>query len=317
MDFTAIDFETANGKLTSACSLGIAVVKNSRIVKTGYWLFRPQPFEFNYFNILITGLNEEKLRDKPLFCECWDEIKPYVENQFIVAHNAVFDISVLTQTLSFYNIPLPNLQYICTYKASQKVFDNVINYRLDTIANCIGFNFSHHNALEDAQASAKVLLYIAETLECDDIRQLANTLGLRLGKLSNLDHITCAYVRNKPKCRPTKPSPPLAKRIVATTTDFDTDNEFYGKSVAFTGALKCMSRAQAYQAVANLGGKPSDNVTKTTDYLVVGVHDYRLLKGHNLSSKTRKAIKYAKEGTGIQIISEEDFYKLLGSGCNE
>lgn len=26
MDFTSIDFETANGKRTSACSLGIAVV---------------------------------------------------------------------------------------------------------------------------------------------------------------------------------------------------------------------------------------------------------------------------------------------------
>ncbi len=96
VDFTAIDFETANGKRTSACSLGIAAVKDSKIVETRTWIIKPQPFEINYFISLINGFTEELLIDKPIFLDCWKEIKPYIVNRLLVAHNTSFDISVLT-----------------------------------------------------------------------------------------------------------------------------------------------------------------------------------------------------------------------------
>ena len=35
-DFAAIDFETANGKRTSVCSVGIVIVKGGRIVNKIY-----------------------------------------------------------------------------------------------------------------------------------------------------------------------------------------------------------------------------------------------------------------------------------------
>lgn len=312
MNLTAIDFETANGKHTSACSLGIAVVKDSQIVETKYWLIRPQPFEFNYFNVLLNGLTEKQLRDKPLFSECWHEIQPYLENQIVVAHNASFDISVLVKTLDYYDLPFPNLQYICSYRASQRVFKNVINYRLDTLAHCLGIHLDHHHALEDAQVAAQILIYMVESFGHGCIEDFAESISLRLGRLSNDDHTSCAYTKDPPVTQPRTNSLPLSKRIVATTTDFDEDNEFYGKTVAFTGALNGLSRAQAYQIIANLGGCPADNVTMKTDYLVLGVQDYRRLNGHKQSAKTRKAVRYAKEGTGIQTISEEDLYNMIG-----
>ena len=42
-DFAAIDFETANGKRTSVCSVGIVIVKGGRIVNKIYRLIRPAP----------------------------------------------------------------------------------------------------------------------------------------------------------------------------------------------------------------------------------------------------------------------------------
>lgn len=33
MDFVAIDFETANEKRNSACSIGLTVVKNNKLLK--------------------------------------------------------------------------------------------------------------------------------------------------------------------------------------------------------------------------------------------------------------------------------------------
>ena len=35
LNFTAIDFETANYERTSACQIGIVVVRDSEIIKTG------------------------------------------------------------------------------------------------------------------------------------------------------------------------------------------------------------------------------------------------------------------------------------------
>lgn len=47
-DFAAIDFETANGRRSSVCSVGIVVVRNGEIVDRFYSLIQPAP---NYYTI--------------------------------------------------------------------------------------------------------------------------------------------------------------------------------------------------------------------------------------------------------------------------
>ena len=42
-DFAAIDFETANGKRTSVCSVGVVIVRDGKIVNKIYRLIRPAP----------------------------------------------------------------------------------------------------------------------------------------------------------------------------------------------------------------------------------------------------------------------------------
>lgn len=53
MDFVAIDFETATSNYTSVCSLGICVVENNKITDRKEILIKPEPFEFNDYNIKI------------------------------------------------------------------------------------------------------------------------------------------------------------------------------------------------------------------------------------------------------------------------
>ena len=40
-NFAAIDFETANGKRTSVCSVGVVIVRDGKIVNKIYRLIRP------------------------------------------------------------------------------------------------------------------------------------------------------------------------------------------------------------------------------------------------------------------------------------
>ena len=55
-DFAAIDFETANGKRTSVCSVGIVIVKGGKIVNKIYRLIRPAPNYYTQWTTAIHGL---------------------------------------------------------------------------------------------------------------------------------------------------------------------------------------------------------------------------------------------------------------------
>jgi DNA polymerase III subunit epsilon len=85
-----------------------------------------------------------------------------------------------------------------------------------------------------------------------------------------------------------------------------------GKVVVFTGEL-AMVRKFAWQAVATAGGQPSNNVSKKTDMLVCGYQDMvRLAAGETKSSKLRKAEELHAAGEPIEILTERDFFRLLG-----
>src|SRR5699024_11432189 len=55
-DFAAIDFETANGKRTSVCSVGIVVVRGGTVCEEAYRLIRPRPNYYSEFCTRIHGL---------------------------------------------------------------------------------------------------------------------------------------------------------------------------------------------------------------------------------------------------------------------
>ena len=70
-----------------------------------------------------------------------------------------------------------------------------------------------------------------------------------------------------------------------------------GKTFVFTGELESMSRDEAKTKVRNLGGDPSETVSKNTGYVVVG---------ENPGSKYEKAKKL-----GVKIIDEKEFFQLV------
>ena len=58
VSFTAIDFETANRRLASACALGVVRVRDGRVVDTRYSLIRPPAGHdgFERGNVRIHGI---------------------------------------------------------------------------------------------------------------------------------------------------------------------------------------------------------------------------------------------------------------------
>jgi len=85
--------------------------------------------------------------------------------------------------------------------------------------------------------------------------------------------------------------------IKLDTTGFSSNGELSGKSFVITGTLESMGREQAKSIIKSKGGKVLSDVSKDTDYLVVG---------ESPGSKLAKANKL-----GVKILNEGGFMDLV------
>ena len=94
MDFVAIDFETATDKRNSACSVAVVEVRGGEIARTYSTLIRPPRLAFLPFNIEIHDITPEMVEHERDFAGVWPELRPFLENHIVFAHNASFDMGV-------------------------------------------------------------------------------------------------------------------------------------------------------------------------------------------------------------------------------
>jgi len=85
------------------------------------------------------------------------------------------------------------------------------------------------------------------------------------------------------------------------------DSSALKSSVAFTGRLACMTRAEAFEVVRQHGGTPSQTVTKRTKLLVVGELGWPLFDDGRPSNKLTRARSY-----GVPVVSERRFLEWIG-----
>ena len=90
-------------------------------------------------------------------------------------------------------------------------------------------------------------------------------------------------------------------------TVIELDNSALRSTVAFTGRLACMTRAEAFGVVRSHGGTPSQSVTRQTNVLVVGELGWPLLDDGRPSNKLSRAGSY-----GIPVVSERRFLEWIG-----
>jgi DNA polymerase III subunit epsilon len=181
MDFTAIDFETANSERHSACQLAAVKVRDGQIVDRQCWWIRPRPFYFSRMNIQVHGIQPERVAEEPEFGQCWSMIRRYLNDECLIAHNAPFDIGVLTACLRFHQIPVPDLEFSCTRLIARHAWAGRPAYGLKPLASWLGITFRHHDALEDSIACAKILIAAAESIGAESMEQLEQQLNLRRG----------------------------------------------------------------------------------------------------------------------------------------
>lgn len=154
-NFAAIDFETANNERSSVCSVGIVIVRNGCITDTFYSLINPEPNYYHYRCSQVHGLTREDTKDAPVFPIVWRQIEPMIEGLPLVAHNRPFDEGCLKAVFRVYQMDYPDYEFLDTLRISRRVFPELPNHQLHTVAARCGYILdNHHHALADAEACA-------------------------------------------------------------------------------------------------------------------------------------------------------------------
>lgn len=182
LDFTAIDFETANGSAASACSVGLVKVRDGQVVDKIGWFIQP-PIGHDHFvewNTRIHGITADMVRDAPGWVDQVTELHAYVDGDTLVAHNAGFDMGVMKSACAATGLGVPSYSYVCSLQVARKTYE-LDSYRLPVVAMAAGFeDFPHHDAVADAEACAAIMIHAADRLGAIDLHELADLAGVRV-----------------------------------------------------------------------------------------------------------------------------------------
>ena len=161
-DFAAIDFEAANGEVTSACSVGVVIVRNDEIVDSFYSLIKPVPNRYDYYTTKVHGIKFKDTKDAETFPQVWYKVAHKLKGLPLVAHGMSFEERVLKALHKYYHLQYPKYKFYCTHLGSQALVPDLENHKLQTVALHFGYDIkkNHHNALADAEACAVIAMNI-------------------------------------------------------------------------------------------------------------------------------------------------------------
>lgn len=174
LDFTAIDFETANSKRASVCAVGATRVRDGRIVERFDQLVHP-PLgydEFNEWNIRVHHIHPEDVARSPSWPEVAPRLSAFIGNDILVAHNANFDSSVMVAACEATNLRWQVPQMVCTLELARTHLE-LPSYKLPRVSEELGLpKFTHHEAGADADAAAHVLIALAARLGATTVAEI-------------------------------------------------------------------------------------------------------------------------------------------------
>jgi DNA polymerase-3 subunit epsilon len=306
LDFTAIDFETANSFRGSPCSVGLVKVRDGQIVDESYTLIHP-PARFDHFdgfNIGLHGINAAMVAGAPRWQQVAGQIVRYTGSDTLVCHNAGFDIGVIRYACMADDLPWPSVDFLCTLVLARRAW-RLPSYRLAFVADQCDVDFhTHHQASEDARCAALIAVAMASKQGAHTLAGLAESFGVRIG------HMEHGYYAPSMWRGPGRHGHKLIRPDA--NPDADPDHHFYGRVIVFTGALMSRTRQMAWDDVAKVGGIPELSVTQRTNVLVIGdINPAVLAPGMVTTGKAAKAFTLQAKGQDIELMTEDDFLRSL------
>lgn len=283
MEFVAIDVETANADMSSICQIGLARFNKDRLVEEWKTYIDPEDY-FDGINVSIHGIDEKTVKGAPVITDVSGEIYRFLDDHVSVCHTH-FDRVAVQQAFEKYTLRHPRCRWLDSARVARRTWLDFAQrgYGLGNVCAFLGYEFTPHDALEDAKAAACIVIAAIEKTGLDIEGWLRRV--------------------NQPI------DPSGTGTGYAIKRDGNPEGSLYGEVLVFTGALE-IPRREAADMAARIGCHVDPGVTKKTTILVVGDQDIKKLAGYKKSSKHRKAEELISKGQAIRILRETDFREL-------
>ena len=285
VNFSAIDFETANANRASICAVGAVRVEGGKIVDEIHRLINPCCV-FSPLNIAVHGINPFDVRFSPRFDQLFGEIKPFLEG-VVVAHNAPFDMSCLCAALEKYDIAPPDFDYLCTLSISRKAARELPCHRLDFLAKHYRLGaFNHHNALDDAKMCAKIFSLFCEKT---DVENMKKPFRKKAADMRERRSETFFSPRGK-TARPTT----IHAGEPQNKFEFDYSPVNFRKNFAIAGDFGDLDARYIKSLICRQGGNFVSVIDQTTDYLTVANKPFQPRELSAFTDKISSALAFGK-----------------------
>lgn len=249
MEFVALDVETANADCSSICQIGIARFDDGCLAEEWSTLVNPED-DFDPFNVSIHGITADMVEDSPVFPNLAENVRGRLKSRVVVCHTP-FDRVAISRACLRYELEGFECAWLDSARVARRTWTQFARsgYGLHNVCASIGYEFRHHDALEDAKAAARVLL------------AAMNETGLDLAGWLN------------------RVQQPISGSNSSITQAGNPEGPLHGEVLVFTGALE-ITRSEAAELAAKIGCAIAAGVTKESTILVVGNQDARKLAGH-------------------------------------
>lgn len=187
--FAVIDLETTGNapkKGDRIIQFAAVVVENGKITGQFSSFVNPEQ-KIPRFIEELTGINDEMVKDAPLFSEIAPEILTLIDEAYFVAHNILFDLSFLQEELiqagyeGFFGSVLD------TVELARVLFPTADSYKLSDLAARESISHDRpHQADSDAFVTAELLLILLDRLQNIPLCTARQLLKLSGGLKSDL-----------------------------------------------------------------------------------------------------------------------------------
>lgn len=145
------------------------------------------PAELGGFGGIQMGVHGIKPRDvigAPGWLESFERIMDFVGDDYVVAHNAAFDFSVIKKSQEHFGEPPANISHFCSLELSRSAMPHLPNHKLSTVAKSLSLrSFKHHVASEDALMAALICVELADQHEVNSLPALMRRHNIRVKML--------------------------------------------------------------------------------------------------------------------------------------
>lgn len=299
--FIVIDVETTGVSHKHDAIIELSAVKyeNFNEISVFSTLVNPQR-QISDVITSLTGISQDDLDAAPTWETVMADFVTFLEDLPLVGHNICsFDRLFIEDALG-YELHVP---IIDTLFLVRQAFPQLPNHKLNYLNTALGIGAQRaHRALDDVRTTFAVFV------AC--LREIANEGSVPIIDCDCSKPFDALDAEHSESRKRKYRDQVNVKSIAPTCTDIDSSCPLCGKNIVFTGTLS-LPRADAMQIAVNAGAILKTSISKTTDYLVVGIQDKDIVGDDGLSSKEERALALNESGkANIKMISEQEFLTL-------